>query len=88
MIILDHYHVDSFGELSEYNKGVVGEGGGEGRCFFVLFLLTAQVQWLDIFIADSVYRIYVVECSRGVCNKAFVRRLQTRSNTLLFEALS
>ena len=48
MIILDHYHVDSFGELSEYNKGVAGEG----RCFFVLFLLTAQVQWLDIFIAD------------------------------------
>ena len=52
MIILDHYHVDSFGELSEYNKGVAGEGGGEGRCFFVLFLLTAQVQWLDIFVAD------------------------------------
>ena len=52
MIILDYYHVDSFGELSEYNMGVAGEGGGEGRCFFVLFLLTAQVQWLDIFIAD------------------------------------
>ena len=52
MIILDYYHVDSFGELSEYNMGVAGEGGGEGRCFFFFFLLTAQVQWLDIFIAD------------------------------------
>lgn len=52
MIILDYYHVDSFGELSEYNKGVAGGGGGEGRCFFVLFLRTAQVQWLHIFVAD------------------------------------
>ena len=37
MIILDYYHVDSFEELSEYNKGVAGEGDGEGRCFSVFF---------------------------------------------------
>ena len=41
MIILDYYHLDSFGELSEYNKGVVGGRGGEGRHFFFFFLLTA-----------------------------------------------
>ena len=39
MIIFNCYHVDSFGELSEYNKGVVGGGGGgEGRCFFRFLL--------------------------------------------------
>ena len=37
MIILDYYNVDSFGELSEYNKGVAGGRGGEGRRFFFFF---------------------------------------------------
>ena len=32
MIILDYYHVDSFGELSEYNKGVAGGRGEGGDC--------------------------------------------------------
>ena len=36
MIILDYYHVDSFGELSEYNKGVAG-GSGWGRSTLFLF---------------------------------------------------
>ena len=35
MIILNCYHVDSFGELSEYNKGVVGGG----RSLLFRFLL-------------------------------------------------
>ena len=37
MIILDYYHVDSFGELSEYNKGVAGARGEEGQRFFFFF---------------------------------------------------
>ena len=37
MIILDYYHVDSFGELSEYNKGVAG---GRSTLFLFFFLLT------------------------------------------------
>ena len=37
MIILDYYHVDSFGELSEYNKGVAGGRGEEGQRFFFFF---------------------------------------------------
>ena len=40
MIILDYCHVDSFGELSEYNKGVAGGMGGEGRRFFFFFFFT------------------------------------------------
>lgn len=53
MIILDYYHVDSFEELSEYNKGVAREGGGARSMLFrFFFLLTAQVQWLDISVAD------------------------------------
>lgn len=42
MIILDYYHVDSFGELLEYNKGVAGERGwGRSTLFLFFFLLTA-----------------------------------------------
>ena len=37
MIILDYYHVDSFGELSEYNKGVAG-GRRWGRSMLFRFI--------------------------------------------------
>lgn len=37
MIILDYYHVDSFEELSEYNKGVAREGGGARSMLFRFF---------------------------------------------------
>ena len=37
MIILDYYHVDSFRELSEYNKGVAGRRGGKVDAFSFFF---------------------------------------------------
>ena len=39
MIILDYFHVDSFGKLSEYNNGVAG-GRGWGRSTLILFFFT------------------------------------------------
>ena len=52
MIILDYYHVDIFGELSEITRVWRGKGVGKVDAFSFFFLLTAQVQWLDIFVAD------------------------------------